>query len=140
MIEIPEVILKQILLCAEKHYPNECCGILIGTSGSIREIRETENVASELRHRRYAISPLDLFEADNYARSLGMDIIGIYHSHPDHPPNPSEFDRKHVLLHYLYLIVNVTEGRAGAAACWTLPSRNSEFTAEELTVVKSKLG
>jgi proteasome lid subunit RPN8/RPN11 len=139
MVEIPEVILKQIFTNAEQNYPNECCGILIGTPGSIKEIRVAENMTSELPHRRYVISPLDLLEADNRARSLGMEILGIYHSHPDHPANPSKYDRKNALLHFIYLIVSVTKGRAGEAACWTLPSWESGFLAEEFTVVKSKL-
>jgi proteasome lid subunit RPN8/RPN11 len=139
MVRIPEEILEQIHISAEKHYPYECCGFLVGAPGSIKGIRTAENVATEFRHRRYAISPLDFLKADEYARSSGMEVIGIYHSHPDHPASPSRYDREHALPHYLYLIVNVTKGRAGTASCWMQPSRDAGFLAEELTVVKRKL-
>jgi proteasome lid subunit RPN8/RPN11 len=138
MVKISEETLKQIYASAEQHYPNECCGILIGEPGTIKAIRAAENVASELRHRRYVISPLDLFRADSDARRSGMEVVGIYHSHPDHPAYPSEYDREHALPHYLYLIVNVTKGQAGDASCWIQPEWDSEFLPEELEVVKLK--
>jgi proteasome lid subunit RPN8/RPN11 len=138
MIRISEEILKQICANAEQNYPNECCGFLIGMPGSIREISPAENTATEHRQRRYLISPLDFLKAHNCACGSGMEVIGTYHSHPDHPPSPSELDRKQAFPNYLYLIVNVTAGGAGMAACWMLSGPDSEFAAEELAVEKLK--
>ena len=61
---------------------------------------------------RYLISPRDLLEAEKAARALGLDIVGVYHSHPDHPARPSEFDREHAFPWYSYIIVSVRGGEA----------------------------
>jgi len=136
MISIHEKLLKQLRVSALKTYPNECCGLLLGTSRSIEEIRAAENAANESRHRRYIIHPRDLLEADNYARGLGMELIGVYHSHPDHPARPSAFDRETAIPQYHYLIINVTQGRSGDVTCWRTENWGSEFEPVTLHILR----
>ncbi len=135
MTTILKVILDKIRVSAEEYYPNECCGLLLGAGGRIAEIRPVENASPESRGRRYLISPIDLLHADNYARQAGLEIIGIYHSHPDHPARPSEFDREHAILNYLYLIVKVAGGKAGDITGWRLTDWDAPFTPEDLAIV-----
>jgi proteasome lid subunit RPN8/RPN11 len=119
-------------------YPEECCGLLLGREDGdcrfVRGLRETQNVAEDSRHKRYLIAPLDLLEAENFVRKQGWEIIGVYHSHPDHAAIPSEFDRAHAILHYAYMILSITRGQAGELSCWTLQDWNSSFAREELRV------
>ncbi len=140
MAQISKVLIEQIRVSAEQCYPNECCGLLLGKDRSVIEIRAVENVAEESRRSRYLISPLDLYNADNYVRGIGLEVIGVYHSHPDHPARPSTYDREHAVPHYLYLIVNVTNGRAGDIGGWTLGDWESPFVAEDLLVVDEQPG
>jgi proteasome lid subunit RPN8/RPN11 len=136
MIEIHEVLLARICVSAEKSYPNECCGLLLGTSHYIKEIRPVENSSSDSQRRRYLIKPKDLMDADHYGLGLAMDLIGVYHSHPDHPARPSAFDRETAVPQYLYLIVNVTQGRAGDVTCWRMRNWGSEFEPEALYILR----
>jgi proteasome lid subunit RPN8/RPN11 len=117
---------------AESHaravYPHECCGILVGTSGNgeegtvIFQAIVAENVAAAERHRdRYVVDPLAILRADRQARDAGLEIVGFYHSHPDHPAIPSATDGELAWPAYLYVIVSVErEGVAGMRA-WRWP-------------------
>jgi proteasome lid subunit RPN8/RPN11 len=138
MIAIPKILHEQICRYAEGAYPNECCGLLLGeisgTLKSVVKVWETENVAEDGRHNRYRIPPLELLKAENFVTERGWEILGVYHSHPDHPARPSEFDRTHAILHYSYVILRVIQGRAGKLTCWTLRDWNSAFDPEELRI------
>ena len=87
VIEIPNEIFEEIKLHAEKTYPEECCGILIGKLDGLQkfvfEILKVENSKENERERRYLIKPQDYINAEKYARTKGYDIIGFYHSHPE---------------------------------------------------------
>jgi len=120
--------------CAD--YPQECCGLLLGHAHGenrrVTELRRMGNSLDESRHRRYLISPDDMLGADKEARVRGLDILGVYHSHPDHPARPSEFDRDHALPWYSYIILNVNHGEPGDLASWRLREDRSSFEQEEL--------
>jgi proteasome lid subunit RPN8/RPN11 len=101
----------------EATYPHECCGILIGTiEGGIRTVHSVihcENVCTESPQTRYEIDPRKLIRAQREAHERGLDIIGFYHSHPDHPPRWSATDLEHA--HWIgcsYVIISVESGRA----------------------------
>jgi proteasome lid subunit RPN8/RPN11 len=136
MIKIYKELLSQIRLTAEKTYPNECCGLLLGAESLVREIRPAENISIGSRQRRYVIHPRDLLDAENYVRGIGMEVLGVYHSHPDHPARPSVFDRGNAVQRYVYLIVNVTRGCAGDVTCWRLGDRDSGFEPESLVILR----
>jgi proteasome lid subunit RPN8/RPN11 len=139
MIELDAELGRSIKAEGEKSYPNECCGFVLG------EIRDDggRNAAAlipivnareaEEQYHRFKIEPEDFMRAEMEARSQGRDIIGFYHSHPDHPAEPSDYDREHALPFYSYLIVAVEKGKAGALTSWELASTDrTVFTEEEI--------
>ena len=122
-----------------KAYPEECCGILIGPEPergaarfAISEIVAADNEREDSRHNRYVISPRALLEAQRSAREQGLEILGYYHSHPDHPSRPSEFDREHAWPGTSYLIVSVEQGRVVNGRSWRLLDDRSRFEQEEV--------
>ncbi len=135
-----EAIRTNIQRHAIAAYPEECCGLLLGQEDRglklVKELRETQNAAEDFRHRRYSIDPKDLFAAENYVKKRGWDVIGIYHSHPDHSSRPSEHDRKHAILHYSYVIISVKQEHVGELSSWILPDWDSPFEPEELRITR----
>lgn len=120
-------------------YPEECCGILIGRplgSGDegamVERLLSAQNARSESRGNRYLIEPRTILAAQREAQAAQMDIVGYYHSHPDHPAEPSEFDREHAWPGYSYLIVSVRAGKVVAARSWRLKDDRSGFVEERL--------
>ncbi len=117
---------KKICHYAENSYPIECCGILLGKMAEegkqVMEVRETPNdwQPESERNNRFSISPLILLQLQKESREKGIDIIGIYHSHPDHTANASEFDRSLAWPQYSYLILSVTAGKVTDCLCWQL--------------------
>ncbi len=121
----------------EATYPNECCGLMLGRlvqgDKHILELLPAENARKESdRHNRFLISPRTMFEAEKRARENGMDVLGFYHSHPNAEARPSRFDLDHAWPFYSYLIVSVSQGRAGAMTCWRLADDRSRFSPEEI--------
>ncbi len=119
-------------------YPDEGCGVLLGRDGDgVREVAEIvalENRREESRHNRYLIAPEQFLIADRLARGAGLEVIGFFHSHPDHPARPSAFDLEHAWPYYSYLIVSVTRGEAGAARSWRLAEDRSRFDEENVEI------
>jgi proteasome lid subunit RPN8/RPN11 len=120
----------------EAAYPNECCGVILGEvapdgARAAARLIPVQNARGEGEtRRRYEIAPEDFLKADREARGAGLDIIGIYHSHPDHPAVPSEYDLKNALPWYSYVIVSVENGEAKDFSNWTLNDDGSDFTRE----------
>ena len=128
---------ERIRLHLCRAYPDEGCGVLLGREGGAREVVGTialENRREESRHNRYLISPEQFLAADRAARAAGLDVIGFFHSHPDHPARPSAFALQHAWPYYSYLIVNVTRGEAGDARSWRLAEDRSAFEEETLEI------
>lgn len=122
----------------EADYPYECCGLMLGTFApdgkkTVTEILPISNAREETAKRnRFLITPLELMKGEKYARSKKLDIVGFYHSHPDHPAVPSGFDLDHALPVYSYVIVSVREGRAGDFYSWEMEHDRTQFNSEEL--------
>jgi proteasome lid subunit RPN8/RPN11 len=136
---LPDVLLTRIQHHAEKEYPEECCGLLIGRiegeSLSVLDVRELKNTSETSRGHRYQISPLDLLQADNLARNAGLAVIGAYHSHPDHSPRPSRVDRDQAIMNFLYIILAVGNGKTGGIGCWLIKNIREDFVREDLLVL-----
>ncbi|MEA2693959.1 MAG: hypothetical protein QOJ16_3346 [Acidobacteriota bacterium] len=121
---------------ASASYPEECCGVLIGhaadrdTATVVERILSVGNEREDSRHNRYVISPETILAAQKEARGLGLDIVGYYHSHPDHPARPSDFDRDHAWPGLSYLIVAVERGRVVEARSWRLTDDRESFDEE----------
>jgi proteasome lid subunit RPN8/RPN11 len=122
----------------ETAYPEECCGVLIGRDArgaepaSVDHLVAADNERTESRHNRYVISPQALLAAQRGARERGLEIVGYYHSHPDHPARPSEFDREHAWPGTSYVIVSVEKGKAVDWRSWRLRDDRSAFEEEAL--------
>ncbi|AEP13587.1 Mov34/MPN/PAD-1 family protein [Chloracidobacterium thermophilum] len=122
----------------EADYPYECCGLLLGTFAAdgrktTVEVMPISNAREESAKRnRFLITPQELMRGERYARSRQLDIIGFYHSHPDHPAVPSGYDLDHALPMYSYVIVSVAQGRAGEVQSWELEADRSRFNPESI--------
>ncbi len=117
----------------EEQYPNEACGALFGTGDgamspwSVTELAPAPNEHGGDHKRRYLVPPDFQLEAEKRARATSQDVIGYYHSHPDHPARPSEYDRAHAWFGYLYLICAVPNGRAGVLGAFSLEGQGGVF-------------
>ena len=111
-------------------YPKEACGILLSHSERARHIKEvypTKNVHSEDQAKRYLVDPLEFIDVDKWAEEEGLDICGFYHSHPDHPSAPSEYDEKMAWEGYLYLILSIRKGKFREARAWLYDAEAGHF-------------
>jgi proteasome lid subunit RPN8/RPN11 len=123
-------------------YPNECCGILVGRdvksgSGSPRRVVDRlepgKNVfAADEQYHRFSIDPLAQLRAERAAEAEGKLVVGYYHSHPDHPARPSEYDREHGWPFYSYVIVSVAKGKPVDMTSWVLNGNTNQFEQQEI--------
>jgi len=152
VLKISAAHLQKIQTHGESTYPEECCGLLLGKlKGDVKivvEVLATENSwdgetdetgyaianspqGESTKRNRFRIAPIEMLNAQKDARARQLDIIGVYHSHPDHPPEPSECDRAIAWSRYSYIIVSVQQGLACNIICWTL-DQNHQFQPEEI--------
>ena len=122
---------------AQAKYPEECCGALLGPPASegFREavkVVPAENTNGDQRERRYLISAENVRDIEIEATRAGLEAVGFYHSHPDHPGEPSDFDREAAWLWYSYLIGPVWNGTPGTPTAWRLADDRSTFHQETL--------
>jgi len=116
----------------EETYPHECCGALIGSGGVVTHAEPMPNTTEEGPRRRFLVRPSDYRLAEARASELGSELLGFYHSHPDHPARPSQFDLDHAWPTFAYVIVSVASGRAGDMTVWFLKEDRSSFDEGEL--------
>jgi proteasome lid subunit RPN8/RPN11 len=114
-------------------YPNECCGALIGRDGVVMAAFALPNTTEEGPRRRFLVRPQDYREAERQASARGGDLLGFYHSHPDHPARPSQYDLDHAWPFFSYVIVSVKAGVPEDMTSWRLREDRSTFDAEDLT-------
>ena len=136
---IPQVVLDRIHLHGEQAYPEEGAGLMLGEikgqSHQVSEIIPLENVREAgARYDRYQLSPQDYLMGEEEADRLGLEMVGVFHSHPDHPNLPSEFDRQWAWPNFSYLITSVVEGTAVDSRSWRLNEDRASFSEEELQV------
>ena len=127
---------------AAASYPEECCGFLIGHGGNdrgsdeettvVERVLSVGNDRADSRHNRYLIHPETVLAAHKEARALGLDVVGYYHSHPDHPARPSDFDREHAWPGLSYVIVSVAQGKIADTRSWRLAEDRERFDEETI--------
>lgn len=137
MIYLPIIVVDTIRSEGKKAYPNECCGIIFGIygdNGKKAVNAEPIHNASEEgeQYHRFLITPENMMEAELKARAQKLDILGFYHSHPDHLALPSEYDREHALPFYSYIIISVTNGVPGEYTSWELSEDREKFDSEQI--------
>jgi len=119
---------------ATMSYPDECCGVLIGRALEeatvVERVLSVGNERQDSRHNRYLISPETVLAAQKEARALGLDVVGYYHSHPDHPARPSDFDREHAWPWVSYLIVSLQGRKVVDIRSWRLSEDRERFDEE----------
>ena len=122
-------------------YPNEVCGLILGRyegdSREAAEIRRCANLNTERANDRFELDPRDMLSAEKYCREKGLEVIGIYHSHPDWPDEPSEFDRERAWPVYSYIIISVRKGEEPVFRSWRLDEETAGFTSEEIEILES---
>jgi proteasome lid subunit RPN8/RPN11 len=129
---------REIERHGEREYPSECCGLLIGNFDAqgvktVAEVFPIENAReASARHNRSLITPQDLMRGERYARKKKLDVVGNYHSHPDHPSRPSQFDLDHALPVWSYVIVSILKGKAADLRSWQMENDRSKFNEEEI--------
>jgi proteasome lid subunit RPN8/RPN11 len=131
-------------------YPHECCGALLGRDGVDGEgtsvggvqLPQREIVAlfplvnrrEDSPHNRFSVTPEDVRDAEKAASEKKLDIVGWYHSHPDHPARPSQYDREHAWPWYSYIIVSVANGKPAEMTSWRLSDDRAEYACEEIAI------
>lgn len=141
-------LLPRHRLAVERHaaaaYPEECCGVLVGRSLDdgeghlVERVLSVDNERRDSRGNRYLIHPETVLAAEREARRSGLSIVGYYHSHPDHPAQPSDFDREHAWPGTSYLIVSVHQGRAVDCRSWKLRDDRTAFDEEPLATGRAE--
>ncbi len=138
MIKIANEILNRIKIHGEESYNEECCGALFGSSKNdnkvIQDILEFENEKEESRQNRFLISPAQYNFAEKLAIEKKIELLGFYHSHPDHPAIPSQFDIDNALPWFLYIIASVNKAKADNLTAWILKEDRSGFEKQEMKV------
>jgi proteasome lid subunit RPN8/RPN11 len=117
-------------------YPNECCGALIGRDGEVVESFALPNTTDEGPRRRFLVRPTDYRAAEARAATTGRELLGFYHSHPDHPARPSQYDLDHAWPVFSYVIVSVLEGEPREVRSWRLREDRSQFDEEEIQLIE----
>ncbi|MGH7699440.1 MAG: Mov34/MPN/PAD-1 family protein [Gemmatimonadales bacterium] len=133
---LPEDVIARIRRHAERDYPREACGLLggrpAGAEKRVARIVPAVNARADRPGDRYLIEPEEFHRAAEALAREGLEIVGVYHSHPDHPPRPSAFDREHALPWLSYVIVEVRAGRARVERSWLLADDRGAFVEEEI--------
>ena len=124
-------------------YPHEVCGALLGRDASgdgdaaLREVVAVlplENRREDSSRNRFSVTPEDVLRAERAASQRSLELVGWYHTHPDHPARPSEFDREHAWPWYSYVILGVEASRPGEMTSWRLADDRSGYAAESIEV------
>lgn len=140
MLRLSEKLLAKIHANGEEAYPEEGAGFLLGAEGAEREVLNIIPLSNAredaARRNRYLFTPEDYLKAEVESERLGLSLIGVFHSHPDHPNQPSEFDREWAQPFFSYMITSVRSGKALESRSWRLAEDRSEFQEEEVRLTK----
>jgi proteasome lid subunit RPN8/RPN11 len=135
MIKLPATVEAQLRRHCEAQFPNEACGALFGQGDGVTspwivtELSAAPNEHGDDQRRRYLVPPDFQLKAEKHAQATDQEVLGYYHSHPDHPAQPSEYDRVHAWFGYLYLICSVQQGRSTDLNAFALDEQGGAFVA-----------
>lgn len=135
MLVVPSRLMAEINAHVEKAYPEEGAGFLIGEAGQVREIIALSNACENgARLNRFLFTPEDYLQAELKADSLGLSLVGVFHSHPDCANIPSEYDREWAQPFFSYIITRVDQGKAVNSRSWKLLEDRSKYEEEEIEI------
>jgi proteasome lid subunit RPN8/RPN11 len=136
LLKISEQLAGRIHAHGVETYPHECCGAILGRDGeAAREVLDLMPLANhrdDSPRNRFEVTPEDVRLAEKTARAQNLDLIGWYHSHPDHPARPSEYDRDHAWPWYSYIIISVQSGQPRDMNSWRLRDDRSAYDPEAI--------
>lgn len=134
-VQLDTAVFEQIKAQGEDGFPDEICGFLYGYDREVREIITAKPVVNSKegdQRRRFEISPLDYIRAEQFALEKGFDLLGVYHTHPNHPAIPSEHDLRQAMPHFSYIILSVKESTAAEMRSWRIDDLSGKFGEETL--------
>jgi proteasome lid subunit RPN8/RPN11 len=135
MLAISNDLLEQINAHVEEAYPEEGAGFLLGEDGQVVYVLSLPNAREdEARHNRFLFTPEDYLKAELKADELGLSLIGVFHSHPDCPNVPSEYDREWAQPFFSYIITRVDNGKVANHRSWRLVEDRSKYDEEEIKI------
>ena len=139
MIRLKSADIEEIKQIAQKTYPHECCGVMVGSVENgvktVTQLVPAENQRTDSPANRYPITPDLLNELEKKLKGTDRAIVGFFHSHPDVPARPSTYDQDHAWPWYSYVIVSVNKGEAGEIHNWKLKDDRSAFDAEKMELL-----
>jgi proteasome lid subunit RPN8/RPN11 len=143
-LALTQELLERIHRHGELAYPEEGAGFLLGhVSGQNRQVTDILKInnarEAPARRNRYLMTPQDVLKGEQEAARRGLDVLGIFHSHPDHPNQPSEFDREWAMPWYSYLITSIMSGQAAGSRSWRLTDDRQQFEEEHLVLQANSL-
>ena len=139
MLKIANDLLARINAHLEAAYPDEGAGFLLGEEGEVKEILALSNAREdEARHNRFLITADEYMKADVRADSLALSLIGVFHSHPDCPNVPSEYDREWAQPFFSYIITRVDDGKAVSHRSWRLAEDRAKYDEEKIIITDSE--
>jgi len=137
LLSISTELAERIRAHGAETYPHECCGALLGRDDEAREILglfPLINRRDDSPQNRFSVTAQDVLDAEKFARQQELDVVGWYHSHPDHPARPSEYDRDHAWPWYSYIIVSVAQGQPQDMTSWRLNDDRQQFSPEGIQI------
>jgi proteasome lid subunit RPN8/RPN11 len=132
-IVLPKNVDAAIRAHGREAFPHECCGAMLGKDGIVHEAYPLPNTTEEGPRRRFLVRPDDYRAAEQRAGATALELLGFYHSHPDHPARPSQYDLDHAWPSFSYVIVSVMSGQDQALTSWQLKDDRSAFDEEPVT-------
>jgi len=140
MIAIPDRCTDEIRQHGASDYPYECCGLLLGyfDPSGVKGVVETYRISNareeSAKRNRFLITPEELLRGERYARDKNLEVVGFYHSHPDSPAVPSQYDLEHAWPSYSYIIVATAMDYTGDLRSWEQRPDRSQFDEERIEV------
>ena len=136
MLAVSNDLIEKINKHVEGAYPEEGAGFLVGIEGEVQQILPLGNAREdEARHNRFLITPEDYLKAELTADKLGLNLIGVFHSHPDCPNVPSEYDREWAQPFFSYIITRVDKGKVSNHRSWRLIEDRTKYEEEEIKIL-----
>ena len=133
VLVVSDAVAAAIRRHGRETYPDECCGALVGNDAVVAETFPLPNTTEEGPRRRFLVRPSDYRAAEKRATESGRELLGFYHSHPDHPARPSQYDLDHAWPVFAYVIVAVEKGEPKAMTSWRLREDRSAFDEERIS-------
>ena len=138
-VKVIKNALEEMQAHAESTFPNECCGFMFGDDREVRSVTAIMSVNNSKQgdqRRRFEISALDYINAERYALEKNIVLLGVYHSHPNHPAKPSKYDLKQAVPYFSYIIISVMDGKEEKTTSWRL-DQNEEFEEEHIAILNN---